>query len=71
VCICDGVDLKVGMIIYVERLVVGRICFFWTDRWLGDLSMRERFKGLFELVENKWLTVAYMFALGWGECGEA
>jgi len=41
-----------------------KILFFWKDRWLGDVSLRDRFKWLFDFIENKWLTLADMFPLG-------
>lgn len=44
--------------------------FFMIYSWLGDLFLRDRFTGLFDLSENKLLTVANKFALGWGEGGE-
>lgn len=35
-----------------------------TDQWLGDVSLRDRFWRLFDLNENKLLTMTYMFSLG-------
>lgn len=39
----------------------------WSDPWLGGISLKERFKRLFELSECQWTSVAYMFSLGWEE----
>jgi len=74
VCICDGVGLEVGgwFMENVRREVGnGENTFFWTDMWSGDMSLRDRFQRLFDLKENKWLTVADILSLGWGEGGEA
>jgi len=38
---------------------------FWLDRWLGEVPLRLRYPRLFELSENKLLTVAQTYALGW------
>ena len=45
----------------------GAATLFWNDRWLGDVSFCQRFSRLFNLVENKLLSVASMFSLGWVE----
>lgn len=42
---------------------------FWVDRWVGDFPLRVRFRRLFYLSENKLLTMAQMFHLGWDEGG--
>jgi hypothetical protein len=39
--------------------------FFWTDPWLGGFSLRDKFRRLFDLAENKSSTVAEMSSLGW------
>jgi hypothetical protein len=44
--------------------------FFWTDPWLGGFTLRERFRRLFDLSENKSNIVAEMFSLGWEVGGE-
>jgi len=44
---------------------------FWIDRWVCDVPLQVRFSRLFELLENKLLTVAQMFQLGWEEGGDA
>ena len=38
---------------------------FWRDRWLGGVPLCQRFGRLFELAEDKSLSVASMFSLGW------
>jgi len=48
----------------------GAATMFWRDWWLGEVPLCRRFGRLFELAENKLITVASMFSLGWGE-GEA
>jgi len=49
----------------------GTCTFFWTDRWLGEVILCDRFRRLFDLTKDRMVTVADMFALGWGEGGEA
>jgi len=58
----DNVRLQLGN---------GSQTLFWVDKWLGEVPLQVRFRRLFDLSENKWLTVAQMFELGWGEGGEA
>lgn len=45
--------------------------WFSVYRWVGDVPFRVRFFRLFDLSENKLLTVSQMFDLGWDERGEA
>jgi len=50
----------------------GANTFLWYDRWLGEVPLCQRFSRLFDLAENKSLSVATMFSLGWEEgvrCG--
>jgi hypothetical protein len=50
----------------VSRKVEGSLTtFFWTNPWLDGFSLRDRFKRLFGLSENKSSMVAEMFSLGW------
>lgn len=42
----------------------GTYTFFWKDLWLGELNLRDRFMRLFNLSENTWTTMTYMFSLG-------
>lgn len=42
--------------------------FFWTDCWLGELSLRDRFRRLFDLSEHKWSSVADMEENLVGDC---
>jgi len=44
---------------------------FWLDRWVGDVPLRVRYRCLFNLYDNKVVTVAQMFALGRVEGGGA
>lgn len=45
--------------------------YFWSDMWLSGMTFQDRFCRQFDLSENQLLTVAEMFALGWGKEGEA
>ncbi|MCI48435.1 putative non-LTR retroelement reverse transcriptase related protein, partial [Trifolium medium] len=47
----------------------GSDTFFWTDPWVDETPLCERFGRLFDLVENKSASVAVMFSLGWGQEG--
>ncbi|GAU10089.1 hypothetical protein TSUD_422280, partial [Trifolium subterraneum] len=49
----------------------GSDTFFWTDSWVDDIPLCERFGRLFDLAENKSISVAERFTLGWGAGGEA
>ncbi|KAK2387063.1 hypothetical protein QL285_060888 [Trifolium repens] len=42
----------------VKRIGNGRQTCFWTDKWLGDFSLEERFPRLFSLSTQKEATVA-------------
>jgi len=44
---------------------------FWKDSWLDGSSLNISFKGLFELFDDKLITVADMHALGRDVNGEA
>lgn len=56
----------------VSRLLGdGTNVLFWTDIWLGELSLRDRFSRLYELSLFKEESVATMKALVWDEAGEA
>jgi len=41
--------------------------FFWYDRWLGGIPLCHCFSRSFDLAENKSITVATSFSLGWEE----
>jgi hypothetical protein len=45
--------------------------FFWTDLWVGGISLAVRFRCLFDLSVHKNCPVREMFALGLEEGGEA
>ncbi|RHN60029.1 putative RNA-directed DNA polymerase [Medicago truncatula] len=49
----------------------GSSVLFWTDVWVGELSLRDRFSRLYDLSVLKGESVAMMRALGWEEEGEA
>lgn len=49
----------------------GTYAFFWTDRWLGEIPLCNKFRRLFDFAEDKWVSVAAICDLGWGEGGEA
>jgi len=49
----------------------GKNTFFWSEVWLGSVSLHHRFGRLYELSEHKEKTVFEMCQLGWGEGGEA
>ncbi|CAJ2652817.1 unnamed protein product [Trifolium pratense] len=54
-----------------RRVGDGSDTLFWTDPWLDEISLKERFGRLFALAETKSRSVAEMFALGWGADGGA
>lgn len=60
---------------YVMRRVGdGAETSFWFDRWLGDVPFCERFRRLFDLSENKAMTVADLLSVdseqyNGGTCG--
>ncbi|GAU24253.1 hypothetical protein TSUD_23900, partial [Trifolium subterraneum] len=54
-----------------KRVGDGSDTFFWTDPWVGEIPLCERFGRLFELAETKMCTVAEMCSLGWGAEGDA
>jgi len=45
--------------------------FFWSDCWVGTVSLMEIFRRLYDLSIHKDLSAGEMHALGWGEDGEA
>ncbi|GAU18975.1 hypothetical protein TSUD_178920 [Trifolium subterraneum] len=54
-----------------RRVKDGTDTFFWTDPWVDEIPLRERFGRLFDLAVNKLDYVADMFQLGWGIGGDA
>jgi len=42
---------------------------FWRDPWLDEISFNVRYSRLYDLAENKMMTID-MNALGWGVNGE-
>jgi hypothetical protein len=49
----------------------GKNTFFWTDVWVGGMSLRDRFSRLFDLSLLKEESVFGMHFLGWGIEGGA
>ena len=43
---------------------------FWSHRWCGGSPFSVRFRRLFDLAENKTISVAEMFSLGVEQGGE-
>ena len=54
-----------------RRVGDGSDTFFWTDPWVDEIPLCERYGRLFDLAETRWCTVAEMFSLGWGAEGDA
>ena len=50
----------------VREMGDGNNALFWKDPWLGGSSFDISFSRLFELTNNKLITVADMNSLGWG-----
>jgi len=48
----------------IRKVGDGTDTLFWSHRWLGDAPFSERFRRLFDLAENKTISVANMFSLG-------
>jgi hypothetical protein len=48
----------------------GSSTLFWKDWWVGEDRLCVSFRRLFKLAENKLMTIAHMFILGWGKSGE-
>lgn len=44
---------------------------FWTDRWVGEVTLSVKFSRLYLLFDFKGKLVAEMLSLGWGEGGGA
>ncbi|GAU40836.1 hypothetical protein TSUD_287740 [Trifolium subterraneum] len=55
----------------ITKVGDGRNTLFWTEPWLEDCPFYRSFSRLFDLAENKFITVADMHGLGWGVGGEA
>lgn len=49
----------------------GKQTYFWSNVWLGGVSLKDRFRRLFEVAVDKWVSVFDLCQLGWGENGEA
>jgi hypothetical protein len=55
----------------IKKVGDGRSTLFWLDPWWEDCPLARSFGRLYELAENKLVTVSEMFVLGWGVGGEA
>ncbi|XP_024630861.1 uncharacterized protein [Medicago truncatula] len=56
----------------VRRVVGGgSSTYFWMDNWVGGVPLHVRFPRLFDLAENKWVTVSKMAGRGWVVEGDA
>ena len=49
----------------------GKNTLFWTDVWVGGVSLRDRFNKLFDSSMLKGESVFAMCNLGWGKDGGA
>jgi len=57
---------------HASRLVGnGKHIYFWSDVWIGGVSIRDGFSRLFDLSMSKWVSVFEMFQLGWEVNGDA
>jgi len=55
----------------VRRVGGGRSNLFWVDPWLDDCPLERSYSRLYQLVDNKLVTVSEMCELGRGYGGEA
>ena len=61
-----------GLDIMLVRVVgSGKSTLFWSEVWVGEVSLRDRFPRLFDLSLFKDLSVFDMCQLGWGVEGQA
>jgi len=47
----------------------GSVTYFWLDNWVGGAPLRVQFPRLFDLAENKGVTVREMERRGWVDGG--
>jgi len=69
----DGVDDSSGGWfgnIVMWRVGDGAETLFWSHRWIGGIPLSVWFRRMFDLAENKTITVANLFSLGLGQEGE-
>lgn len=50
----------------IRKLGNGVRTCFWTNGWLGEVSLCVRYRRLFELAVDRGISVADMRELGWG-----
>jgi hypothetical protein len=55
----------------VRRVGDGRSTLFWVDPWLDDCPLERSYNRLYQLADNKLVTVSEMCQLGWDYGGEA
>ncbi|XP_024632905.1 uncharacterized protein [Medicago truncatula] len=53
-----------------RRVGDGAATLFWSHRWIGGSPLSVRFPRLFDLSENKTITVATLFSMGLEQGGE-
>jgi hypothetical protein len=44
----------------------GNSTIFWIDPWLEGQPLMVRFRRLYELADNKLVSMEDMFTIGWG-----
>jgi hypothetical protein len=72
ICLGTGLLNEGWLVDNINREVGNGVStLFWCDPWLDGVSLESKFRRLFELEENKLITVADMKLLGWGVNGEA
>jgi len=52
------------------QYIYGATMSFWRDVWCGGVSFRDRFRRLYDLPDNKTITVRNICLSGWEEGGE-
>jgi len=52
-----------------KKLGDGSDTLFWFDKWVGSTTLCVRYPQLFALSENKFITVANLFARGFEQGG--
>ena len=54
----------------MRRVGDGAKTLFWSHRWIGGILISVRFRRLFDLAENKTITVTNFFSLGLAREGD-